>query len=55
MLTDECLPFLNIGITLAIFSLSGYIPVEIERLKILTSAGARMGRDSLMNLVEISS
>ena len=46
---------MNIGITFAIFSLSGYIPDERERLKIVTSAGARMGRDSLMNLVEISS
>ena len=54
-MTDECIPFLNIGITLAIFRLSGYIPEEIERLKIFTSAGARMGSDSLMNLVEISS
>ena len=48
-------PFLKIGITLAIFNLSGYIPEERERLKIFTSAGARMGRDSLINLVEISS
>ena len=36
------------GMTLAIFSLSGYIPVVRERLKIFTNEGARMGRDSLI-------
>ena len=54
-MTDEGAPFLKIGMTLAIFSLSGYIPEVRERLKIFTNAGARMGRDSLMNLREISS
>ena len=40
---------------MAIFSLSGYIPVVRERLKIFTNDGARMGRDSLINLRENSS
>ena len=40
---------------MAIFSLSGYIPVVSERLKIFTNEGARMGRDSLINLRENSS
>ena len=37
---------MNIGITFAIFRLSGYDPEARERLKIFTRAGARMGRDS---------
>ena len=40
---------------MAIFSLSGYTPDEREWLKIFTNAGARMGRDSFINLSEIPS
>ena len=43
---------MNMGITLATFRRSGYIPVCIERLKSFTSAGARIEDESLMNLVE---
>ena len=55
LLTEVEAPFLNIGMTLAIFRLSGQIPVLIERLKIFSSAGAIMGTESLTNLVEKSS
>ena len=39
-------------ITLATFRRSGYTPVCIDRLKSFTSAGAKIGAESLMNLVE---
>ena len=40
------------GITLAIFRRSGYTPVWMQRLNNLTSAGASIEIESLMNLVE---
>ena len=41
--------------TLAIFKLSGYMPVCIDKLKIFTSAGAKIEEESLTNLVVKSS
>ena len=48
-------PLLNIGITLAIFRLSGYSPLLITRLNKYSRAGIKMDFDNFMNRVEISS
>ena len=52
MFTEVELPFLKIGITLAIFKLSGYTPVLIVRLNSCSRAGANRGAESLTNMVE---
>ena len=48
-------PFLKIGMTLAIFKLLGYKPVDIDKLKTFTKAGINIGVDNLTNLDVISS
>ena len=41
--------------TLAIFKLLGYKPVDIDKLKTFTKAGINIGVDNLTNLDVISS
>ena len=43
---------MKMGITFAILRSLGYLPAFIERLKMLTSVGASIEAESLMNLVE---